>query len=209
MKDIQEVKEKILNLLSSVNRNGIDKVIKYLEESDFFVAPASTRFHSNYAGGLAEHSLNVYELFKEKNKKFDFGLSEDTVKIVALLHDTCKINFYTVYNKNVNIAGPGEKPKWIKAPAYGVNDLFPIGHGEKSVIRLLQFMNLTKDEILMIRWHMGGYEPKENLNNVSASWNICKAATALHTADLESSYILEEHFEPGKDKNQIKFKGAR
>ncbi|NFD31014.1 HD domain-containing protein [Clostridium botulinum] len=208
MKDIFEVKERIINLLSSVERKGIDRVIKYLEESDFFVAPASTRFHGNYQGGLAEHSLNVYELFKEKNKRFDFGLSEDTMKIVALLHDTCKINFYTVYDKNVNIAAAGEKPKWIKMPAYGVNDLLPIGHGEKSVIILQQLMPLTKDEVLMIRWHMGGYEPKENLNNVSAAWNICNAAVALNTADLESSYILEEHFEPGEDKKQMKIKGV-
>ncbi|WP_373899302.1 HD domain-containing protein [Haloimpatiens sp. FM7315] len=209
MKDIQEVKERILNLLGSIDRKGIDKVIKYLEESDFFIAPASTRFHGNYEGGLGEHSLNVYELFKEKNERYDFGLSEDTVKIVSLLHDICKVNFYTVYDKNVNIAGAGEKPKWIKQPAYGVKDDLPIGHGEKSVIRLLQFMSLTKDEILMIRWHMGGYEPKENLNNISAAWNMCKAATALHTADLESSYILEEHFEPGENKNQTKLRGVR
>lgn len=205
MRDIKEVKEKIINLLGSVERKGIDKIIKYLSESDFFIAPASTRFHGNYQGGLAEHSLNVYQIFKRKNKEYDFGLSEDTIKIVSLLHDVCKINFYTVYDKNVNTAGPGEKPKWVKMPAYGVNDLLPIGHGEKSVIILQQFITLTKEEVLMIRWHMGGYESKENLNNVSAAWNMCKAATALHTADLESSYILEDHIEPGKD-GQLKFK---
>lgn len=208
MKDMKEIKERIIDLLSSVERKGIDRVIRYLEESDFFIAPASTRFHGNYEGGLAEHSLNVYEIFKKKNEQYDFGLSEDTMKIVALLHDACKINFYTVYDKNVNIAGPGEKPKWIKTPAYGVNDLFPIGHGEKSVVILQQFISLTKEEVLMIRWHMGGYEPKENLNNVSAAWNICKAAVTLHTADLESSYILEEHFEPGENNGQTKLKGV-
>ena len=205
MKDIQEVKEKIINLLNNTERTGMPRLIKYLEESDFFVAPASTRFHGNYEGGLAEHSLNVYEIFKRKNIEYDFGLSEDTMKIAALLHDVCKINFYTVYDKNVNIAGAGEKPKWVKQPAYGVNDLIPIGHGEKSVIILQQFMKLTKEETILIRWHMGGYEPKENYNNVSAAWNMYKSAVALHTADLEASYILEEHREPGEDKNQIKF----
>lgn len=209
MKDIQEVKKTIIELLNSTERKGIDKAIKYLEESDFFVAPASTRFHGNYQGGLAEHSLNVYEAFKRKNIEYDFGLSEDTMKIVALLHDTCKINFYTIYDKNVNIAGPGEKPKFIKKPAYGVKDLLPIGHGEKSVIILQQFITLTKEEVILIRWHMGGYEPKENLNNVSAAWNLYKAGVALHTADLESSYILEDHFEPGEDNNQVKFKGVK
>lgn len=205
MKDIQEVKSKIISLLDGIQRKGIDRVIKYLEESDFFVAPASTRFHGNYEGGLAEHSLNVYEIFKRKNKEYDFGLSEDTIKITALLHDLCKVNFYTVYDKNVNIAGSGEKPKWVKQPAYGVNDLMPIGHGEKSVIILQQFIKLTKEETILIRWHMGGYEPKENYNNVSAAWDMYKSAVALHTADLEASYILEEHREPGENKNQVKF----
>lgn len=205
MKDIQEVKEKIISLLSNTQRKGMDRVIKYLEESDFFIAPASTRFHGNYEGGLAEHSLNVYEIFQRKNKEYDFGLNEDTMKIVALLHDVCKVNFYTVYDKNVNIAGPGEKPKWIKQPAYGVNDLMPIGHGEKSVIILQQFIRLTKEETILVRWHMGGYESKENYNNVSSAWNMYKAGVALHTADLEASYILEEHRDPGEDKNQVKF----
>ncbi len=209
MKDIQEVKEKIIGLLSSTERKGMDRIIKYLEESDFFVAPASTRFHGNYSGGLAEHSLDVYEIFKRKNIEYDLGLSEDTMKIVALLHDTCKINFYTVYDKNVNIAGAGEKPKWIKTPAYGVNDLFPVGHGEKSVIVLQQFIRLTKDEVILIRWHMGGYEPSQNYNNISNAWNMCKAGVALHTADLESSYILEDHFEPGENNNQVKIKGVK
>lgn len=209
MKDIQEIKEKIINLLNSMERKGIDRVIKYLEESDFFVAPASTRFHGNYPGGLAEHSLNVYEILKRKNGEYDFGLSEETLKITALLHDICKVNFYTVYDKNVNIAAAGEKPKWVKMAAYGVNDLFPVGHGEKSVIILQQFIKLSKEEIFMIRWHMGGYEPSENYNNISAAWNMCKSAVALHTADLESSYILEDHFEPGENNNQVKIKGAK
>ncbi|NFF59830.1 HD domain-containing protein [Clostridium botulinum] len=202
-------KEKIIELLKSTERTGIERIIQYLDETDFFIAPASTRFHGNYEGGLAEHSLNVYELFREKNKKYDLGLSEDTIKIVSLLHDICKVNFYTVYDKNVNIAGAGEKPKWVKQPAYGVKDVLPIGHGEKSVIKLMQFIKLSKEEIIIIRWHMGGFEPKENLNNINSSWNMCNAAVALHTADLESSYILEDHFEPGENKNQTKLRGVR
>lgn len=198
-KDIASIKDQIMNLLSNVNRQGMGKLITYLEQdTDFFIAPASTRFHGNYMGGLAEHSLNVYELFKKKNKEFDFGLSDDSVIIVSLLHDLCKTNFYTVYDKNVNVAGPGEKPKWVKQKAYGVNDLFPVGHGEKSVIILQQFIRLTKDEVMLIRWHMGGFEAKENLNNVSASWEICKAGVALHTADLESGYILEKRIDPSE-----------
>ncbi|MDP4147106.1 MAG: HD domain-containing protein [Bacillota bacterium] len=205
MRDKKEVRERIISILSNSNRNGMDRVIKYLEESDFFVAPASTRFHGNFEGGLVEHSLNVYELFKRKNIEYDFGLSEDAVAIVGLLHDVCKIDFYTTYTKNVNIAGAGEKPVWRKMPAYGVKDNFPAGHGEKSVFILQRLIPLTKEEALIIRWHMGGYEPKENYNYISETWNMYKAGVALHTADLEAGYILEEHFEPGEDKNQLKF----
>ena len=197
----EEIKDKIIELLGSTERKGIDKVIKYLESSDFFEAPASTRYHGNYKGGLAEHSLNVYEIFKKKNEIYDFGLSDDTVKITALLHDICKTNFYTVSSRNMKKDG-----KWIKVPYYAVDDQVPFGHGEKSVILLQQFIRLSKEEVIIIRWHMGGYEPKENYNYISNSWNICKAGVALHTADLESSYILETHFEPGESTKQMSFK---
>lgn len=194
----EEIKAKIIELLMSTERKGIDRVIKYLESSDFFEAPASTRYHGNYKGGLAEHSLNVYEIFKKKNVEYDFGLSDDTVKIVALLHDLCKANFYTVSSRNVKKNG-----KWIQVPYYAVDDQSPFGHGEKSVIILQQFIKLSKEEVLMIRWHMGGYEPSQNYNNISNAWNMCKAGVALHTADLESSYILETHFEPGENTKQM------
>ena len=121
----EEIKDKIIKLLSSTERKSIDKVIKYLEGSDFFEAPASTRYHGNYKGGLAEHSLNVYEIFKKKNEIYDFGLSDDTVKITALLHDICKTNFYTVSSRNMKKDG-----KWIKVPYYAVDDQVPFGHGE-------------------------------------------------------------------------------
>lgn len=197
----EDIKAKIIELLSSAERKGIDRVIKYLESSDFFEAPASTRYHGNYKGGLAEHSLNVYEIFRRKNKEYDFGLSDDTVKITALLHDLCKANFYTVSSRNMKKDG-----KWIQVPYYAVDDQSPFGHGEKSVILLQQFIKLSKEEILIIRWHMGGYEPSQNYNNISNAWNMCKAGVALHTADLESSYILETHFEPGESSKQMKLK---
>lgn len=187
-----QVKEEIIEILRATNREGIEDVIKYLEETDFFVAPASTRFHGNYDGGLAEHSLNVYKLLQAKNKQFDLGLAEDTIAITALLHDVCKINLYHKAMKN------RQNPKtlkWEKYQGYGYEDSFPVGHGEKSVIQLMHFIRLKKQEIAMIRWHMGGYEDKSQQNNLSAAWNMYPAGTALHTADLESSYILEEHKE--------------
>lgn len=202
MKDIQEVKEKIISLLSSTERKGIDRVIKYLEESDFFVAPASTKYHGNYDGGLAEHSLNVRNLLKEKNEKFNLGLGEDTINIVGLLHDFCKINFYNkqaCWRKN-------DANRWESYDGYKVQDDFPIGHGEKSIIMLQCFIGLKKEEILMIRWHMGNSEPKEMQMNIGNAYKLVPAAAALHTADMEASYLLEEHIEPGQDPNQIRMK---
>ena len=191
-KDIASIKDQIMNLLSNVTRPGMGKLITYLEQdTDFFIAPASTRFHGNYMGGLAEHSLNVYELFKKKNEQYDFGLSDDSVVIVSLLHDLCKANYYVESTRNVKKDG-----KWVQVPYYSVEDQTPFGHGEKSVILLQQFIRLSKEEVTLIRWHMGGYEPKENYNYVSAAWNMYKAGVALHTADLEASYILEKHVEP-------------
>lgn len=206
MKDVKEVKKNIINLLSKTKRNGIEKVIKYLEENDFFIAPASTNYHGNYEGGLAEHSLNVYELLKTKNKQFDLGLSEETITIAAILHDVCKVNLYHKCTKNRK----NEKTqKWESYEGYGFEDDFPVGHGEKSIIRLQQLIKLTRDEILMIRWHMGqGGENWANTNAMNSAFNMCKGALALHTADVEASYLLEECIKPGEDKRQIKLRGV-
>ena len=189
---VLENKRQIIELLQVVERPGIDRVIKHLEETDFFVAPASTRFHGNYDGGLAEHSLYVYKLLKQKNEIYDLGLSQDTIKIAALLHDICKIN---LYHKALKNRQNPKTLKWEKYEGYGYEDDFPVGHGEKSIIKIQQFMRLTRDEILMIRWHMGGFEDKSTQNSMSAAWNMCKGGLALHTADMEASYILERHVE--------------
>ena len=185
-------KEEIINLLKSTERPGMDKIIKYLEETDFFIAPASTKYHGNFDGGLAEHSLNVYNLFKKKNEQFDLGLSSDTLIITSILHDICKVNFY----KKQSRWRKNDKGKWESYEGYICENDFPIGHGEKSVIKLMQFIKLCKEEIVLIRWHMGGFESKENQKDINNSYNLYPAAVALHTSDLESSYMLEKHIEP-------------
>lgn len=185
-------KEEILSILEKVERKGIENVINFLKDRDFFTAPASTRFHGNYEGGLAEHSLNVYNLLSEKNKRYDLGLGYDTLAITSLLHDICKVDLYHKCNKNRK----NEKTqKWESYVGWGYEDSFPCGHGEKSIIMLQNFIKLTKEEILMIRWHMGATESKEILNNLSTAFNMYKGALALHTADMEASYILEKTVE--------------
>ena len=183
-------KEKFLELLRKTGRCGIENLIKWLENTDFFTAPASTRFHSNYEGRLCQHSLNAYEVFKKKCEDNKAGLDGDNIIIAALLHDICKANYYVPSTRNVKKDG-----KWIQVPYYTVEDQNPLGHGEKSCLILQTFIKLTKEELYCIRWHMGGYEPKENLNTISAAWNMCRSAVLLHTADLEASYLMEEHRE--------------
>ena len=199
---IQENKEKFLNLLKEVTRPGIDKLIEWMEtKSDFFVAPASTMFHGNYEGALVEHSLNVYRLFKEKNERYDLGLSEDSVRIMALLHDICKSNFYKPSTRNRKDEDTG---KWFQVPWYDVDDSFPMGHGEKSVIMIRCYISLTTEEMLGIRWHMGGYVADDDYRTLSNAWEKYKSGTCLHSADLEASHLLEKHIDWEKVNKQTK-----
>jgi len=188
-------KEIFIDLLKLTKRKGVNELINWLETStDFFTAPASTKYHLNEEGGLLKHSLNVcYELFSEMQPKDvldGFVVSDegvDKIIIVSLLHDICKANYYTVKTKNVK----NKDGKWVKEPYYTVDDQFPVGHGEKSVILIQKFIKLTDEEIMAIRWHMGGFEPKDNYQYISNAFGKCKLALQLHIADLKATYLDE------------------
>ena len=181
-------KEEFINLLLSTKREGIEDVIAFLEKTDFFIAPASTKFHGSYEGGLLEHSMKVYEILKEKVKHLpiELEISDDTVKIIALLHDICKANFYKVDYRNAKNA-LGE---WEKVPYYTVDDTIPYGHGDKSVMMLTEYMKLTGEEKYCIRWHMGFTEPKEQYNTLGQAFKKYPLALVLHEADLEATYFF-------------------
>lgn len=185
------MKEEFIALLKSLQRDGIDKLISYLEKTDFYKAPASTRFHGNYEGGLLEHSLNVYHMLKEKLAQKPFSdyvqVSEETLIIITLLHDICKTNLYTVELRNKK----NEDGVWVKEPYYTVNDTIPYGHGEKSVMMISKFIELTMEEMYAIRWHMGFTEPKELYGTIGTVYERYPLAFALHEADLEATYLLE------------------
>src|SRR5574344_425526 len=157
------MKEEFLELLKPINREGIDDLIDFLNKSDFFKAPASTRFHGCFECGLVEHSLKVYEIFKDKVKNSEIDIPEDSIKIAGLLHDICKTNFYKVDYRNAKNA----KGEWEKVPYYTVDDTIPFGHGEKSVMMLSEYIKLTNDEKYAIRWHMGFTEPKESYGTLA------------------------------------------
>lgn len=183
------MKEEFINLLKNTNREGIEEFIQFLEKTDFFKAPASSRFHGNYEGGLVEHSMKVYEILKEKvkNAVVDLRVSEDTLIIVALLHDICKANFYKVDFRNAK----NERGEWVKVPYYTVDDTIPYGHGEKSVMMITEYMKLTSEEKYAIRWHMGFTEPKELYNTIGAAFKKYPLALLLHEADLEATYFFD------------------
>ncbi len=183
------MKEKFIELLKSTNREGMDKVIEFLEKSDFFKAPASTRFHGAYEGGLAEHSLKVYEILKEKVKTAPIEITtpNESLIIIALLHDICKANFYKVDYRNAKNA-LGE---WEKVPYYTIEDTIPYGHGEKSVMMLTEYIKLTNEEKYAIRWHMGFSEPKELYTTLGVAFKKYPVALMVHEADLESSYFFD------------------
>ena len=175
----------MINLLSTIDREGIKDVISFLEKSDFFTAPASTKFHGAYEGGLLEHSLKVYEILKKKLSDNNMNISEDTIKIVALLHDICKANFYKVDYRNAK----NEMGEWEKVPYYTVDDTIPYGHSEKSVMMLTEYMKLTNEEKYAIRWHMGFTEPKELYSTLGLAFKKYPLALMLFESDLEATYL--------------------
>lgn len=181
------MKEKIIELLKSTKREGMDNLIEFLEKSDFFKAPASTRFHGDHEGGLAEHSFKVYEILKEKVKFAGLDIPEETIIISALLHDICKTNFYKIDYRNAkNSLGV-----WEKVPYYTIEDTIPYGHGEKSVMMLTEYIKLTNNEKYAIRWHMGFSEPKELYGTLGQAFTKYPFALLLHEADLESTYFFD------------------
>ena len=186
-------------MLTQVKRDGIQDLLNYMQnETDFFMAPASSQYHCSYKGGLVVHSITVYERIRrvcrdlpkefltENNKE---NLAESAT-LVSLLHDLCKANFYKVDFKNVKDEETG---KWSRQPYYKIDEQFPYGHGEKSVYLINKFMRLTDTEGLAIRWHMGAFDSAvkggdRSLNKAFEQNPLC---VALHIADMEATYFDE------------------
>ena len=186
------MKNKFYNLLESVLKpSEFTLLASWLIESDFFTAPASTKYHSSHEGGLAEHSFKVYELLKEKNKRYDLGLTEREVVVCGLLHDVCKIHFYHKEKRWRKVDG-----QWENYEVWGIDDAEPLGHGEKSVILLQQFIKLSEMEIFLIRWHDGPFSTLMGCYGVPFAFRDAvkkiPAIVAMFTADYEASAFLEK-----------------
>lgn len=190
------VKEEFIEVFeNNITRDGNKELLKWLLSSDFFTAPASTKFHSAYEGGLAEHSLKVYNRFlkmiiSEYGDNYTNVISNESIAIIGLLHDVCKVNSYKVDYRNVK----DENGNWTKQPYYTFDEELPYGHGEKSVYIISSFIKLTREEAIAINWHMGGFDARVRNGGASLSDAFYKfpIAAIFNAADTLSTYLDEE-----------------
>ena len=188
---IEQNKEDFINILrSNVNREGIDKFIDWLSGTDFFVAPASSRYHLSEPGGLCQHSLNVYERLEKLmiTEYGEDGYNPESVAICALLHDICKTGYYKTEMRNVK-----EDGVWVQKPYYTVDDQLPYGHGEKSVYIINGYIRLTREEAMAINWHMGGFDARVQGGSIdyNNAYKKFPLAVLLHIADLQATFLDE------------------
>ena len=185
-------KERFIEIYNqNITREGADKLLDFLlNGSDFFTAPASTRYHGAHEGGLVEHSLNVYDCLKDMmerlNERYGIEYPEESIAIAGLLHDICKVNFYKTSYRNVK----DETGRWQSVPYYTIEDTLPYGHGEKSAYIVSAYIRLTRDEAFAIRYHMG-FSGTEDPGNVGRALEMFPLAYATCCADMEAAFLLE------------------
>jgi len=182
--NIEEQKQKFIDLCrAAIHREGFDKLLDWMSRADFFTAPASTHYHGGYAGGLCQHSMDVYEYAKRIVPITDRTFSEESLAVAALLHDLCKVNFYRTDFRNQKING-----EWQQVPCYTVSEKFKFGgHGSKSVFLIQQFMKLLPDEAIAINCHMGAFDN----DKVGECFAACPLAWVIHVADEAATYLIE------------------
>ena len=183
--------ERFINLLKQVERPGIENLLLYLlNETDFYTAPASTLHHGASEGGLLKHSLTVYDNMVVLMDTFFAKYDAQSVILCALLHDVCKANFYCKRFRNKKNEQTGQ---WEKVEVYEIHDQLPLGHGEKSVMILQKYIQLTVDEIMAIRWHMGGFDDSARgyagMQCLSNAMKTYPLVVALHMADMATCYF--------------------
>lgn len=176
-----------------ITREGAAELLAWLQTTDFFKAPASTRYHGACEAGLVMHSLNVHDVLlgRFSAEREAWGIEAESLAVCGLLHDLCKANFYKPGFRNVKNDQTGE---WERVPTFSVQDAFPYGHGEKSVWLIERHMRLKTSEAIAIRWHMGGFDDavKGGSYAISEAWRTYPLGVMLHIADLEATYLLEK-----------------
>ena len=191
------------------DRDGKEQLREWLLSpgNDFFTAPASTKFHGAYKGGLCEHSLDVYRMAVKMansmedeirhayeclpNRKYDREAFMESLTVAALFHDICKVNFYGESSRNVKNKETGQ---WESKPVYIVDERFPFGgHGGKSVYILQYYLrDLKKEEAIAINCHMGFSEGPNNIYTIANAFHFSPLAWIVHAADEAATYLLPE-----------------
>ena len=191
LNQIEKNKQEFLQIArENIKRDGIENLLSWLETTDFFDCPASTKFHLAEAGGLCLHSINVYKrlLMLATNEFGEENINHESIAIVALFHDVCKCCTYKVEMRNVK-----ENGEWVQKPFYAVDDQLPYGHGEKSVYIINGYLRLTREEALAINWHMGGFDRRVMGGDMSLAGAYYKypICTLAHIADIMATYLDE------------------
>lgn len=199
MNGTRDPKADFLTIYKDIRRPGADKLLAWLESTDFFTAPAGAKHHGAHAGGLVVHSLNVWNRLREITLRDTIDgkaildltpETNETVAILALLHDVCKVGVYHTETKRRRNPDTGT---WEDYQAYTFRDPFPLGHGEKSLYLIAKHMDLTEEEALAIRWHMGAYDAaaRSDLRNLSAAMAMTPWVWRLQEADMCAAHIDE------------------
>lgn len=205
-------REIMISLMSKVKRDGVTKLLDFLDKHGFYEAPASTRFHGNYPGGLAEHSINVCALLYRENKVNNGGLSDESIIVSALMHDLCKVDFYVKEIKNVKtyltdenrakyksygikheeVNGEQRDFCWVPTEGYSVEDQMPLPHGSKSLYILQSFIKVTREEAFLITWHMGPYgNIADNTYGFNNAVEYQHSVALMYVADFLASALYE------------------
>lgn len=200
---VNELKERFeKTVLENIQRDGIKELLNYLENNNFYECPASTKYHGSYPGGLCQHSLNVFYSLQDQlafifGKDWQKRYSMESVAIVSLLHDLCKINKYNRGTRNIKNKQTGV---WETIECYEYNtEAFQMGHAALSLYTIQKFLKLSDEEAQAIYWHMGAFDVSQysTVSNMCESYKRNTLAFALHMADMMSTYIDEnEYFEP-------------
>ena len=187
--NIEEQKARFLKIArEKIHRDGLEDLLDWLQKADFFTAPASTRYHGSYEGGLCEHSLDVYDYAQKLTFLSPVPVSEESLAIAALFHDVCKVNMYTIEYRNRKIEGV-----WKEVPFYSIDERYHFGgHGSKSVYQVQYFMKLTPEEAAAINCHMGfsGGNPGAS-QDVSDAFAQFPLAWITHVADEAAHLLLD------------------
>lgn len=191
MIEIEANKRRFTSLLATVDRGGVDGLMDWLDSTDAYSAPCSTRHHLAEKGGLIEHSLSVYDTLCKLDDTFCTEFESDSMVITALTHDFCKVDYYVPDKKWNKDTGA-----WRQIDIWSIRDSLPLGHGNKSLYLVSKFIDLTDDEAAAIVHHMTCWNPSVVLDySAGASFNTAvdkyPLVTMLSAADWISSRLIE------------------